>query len=233
VPPFDDVRVRRAVNDAFDRRAYKALEGLGYLSTCQVLPPDYPSYRRTCPYGSGGPAAVAGARRLVRSSGRSGAKVTVWEPSPGVKQGRFMVRLLNSIGLQARLKVVSLAPGIGNYFNRINDPRTRAQIGYFNWIADYPSDTGFLPPILSCASPNPSEFCDPAIDRLFARAEAAQTHNPAAAPALWQKAERAVLAQAPVVPTDNPEGESFLAKRVGNFQFHPEWGVLLDQLWVK
>jgi hypothetical protein len=25
----------------------------------------------------------------------------------------------------------------------------------------------------------------------------------------------------------------FVSKRVGNYQFHPQWGLLLDQLWVK
>jgi hypothetical protein len=35
------------------------------------------------------------------------------------------------------------------------------------------------------------------------------------------------------VPADNGKNVAFLAKGVGNFQFHPEWGVLLDQLWVK
>ncbi len=231
--PFDDVRVRRAINDAFDRHAYAALQGPGYAPTCQVLPPDYPSYRRTCPYQSGGPAAVADARRVVRSAGLSGARVTVWMPSAGVVQGHFMVHLLNSIGLRARLNVVSIAHGINAYFQRIGDPRTRAQIGYSGWIADYPSDTGFLPPILSCTSNNVSKFCDRAVDRLFAKAEAAQAENPAAAPAIWQQAERAVLLQAPLVPTDNGENVAFVAKHVGNFQYNPEWGVLLDQLWLK
>ena len=144
-----------------------------------------------------------------------------------------MVHVLNSIGLRARLKVVSIASGIDAYFKRIFNPSTRPQIGYYGWIADYPSDTGFLPPILSCASNNPSKFCDHAVDRLFAKAEAAQAENPAAAPALWQQAERAVLLRAPIVPDDNPQNVAFVAKRVGNFQYHPEWGVLLDQLWLK
>jgi peptide/nickel transport system substrate-binding protein len=151
-------------------------------------------------------------------------------PSAGVPQGRFMVRLLNSIGLRAHLNVVAIASGIDAYFNSIGNPNTHPQIGYFGWIADYPSVTGFLPPILSCASHNVSRFCDPAVDRLFAKAEAAQAEDPATAPALWQQAERAVLLQAPIVPADNPESVAFVAKRVRNFQYHPEWGVLLDQL---
>ena len=144
-----------------------------------------------------------------------------------------MVRLLDSIGLRAHLKTIPITPGIGGYFGHVNDPRSHAQVGYYGWVADYPSDAGFLPPIFSCAAHNATGFCDHAVDRLFAEAEAAQAQNPARATALWQKAERAILAQAPVVPTDNSEGLAFVSKRVGNFEFHPEWGVLLDQLWVK
>jgi hypothetical protein len=32
--------------------------------------------------------------------------------------------------------------------------------------------------------------------------------------------------------TDNSQNVAFVAKRVG-FQVHPEWGVPLDQLWLK
>jgi len=230
VPPFVNVQVRRAVNDAFDREKYVSQTlGLGYAASCQILPPDYPSYRRTCPYRS---AAVGAARRLVRRAGQSGARVTVWMPGPGALQGRFMVSVLNSIGLRAHLKLIPLVPGYSAYFNRISDPRSRAQIGYYNWLADYPSDGGFLPPLFSCNG-NASRFCDPAVDRLFVAAGKAQARNPGAAPALWQKAERAILLQAPLVPADNGKNIAFLAKGVGNFQYHPEWGVLLDQLWLK
>ena len=71
------------------------------------------------------------------------------------------------------------------------------------------------------------------MDRLFSQALAAQAANPAAASALWQRAERAILAQAPAVPMYNQQDVSFVSKRVGNFQYNPQWRVLLDQLWVK
>jgi peptide/nickel transport system substrate-binding protein len=144
-----------------------------------------------------------------------------------------MVSVLNSIGLHAHLKLIPLVPDIGASFSRIFDPRTRVQTAFLNWKADYPSVTGFLPPRFSCAQNNASEFCDHAVDRLFTAAETAQAQNPGAAPALWQKAERAVLEQAPIVPRDNPENVAFVAKGIGNFQNHPESGVLLDQLWLK
>jgi peptide/nickel transport system substrate-binding protein len=60
-----------------------------------------------------------------------------------------------------------------------------------------------------------------------------QATNPAAGTLLWQAIERKILAEAPVVPTYNPRNIDFVSKRVGNYQYHPQWGVLFDQLWVK
>src|SRR4029078_4469285 len=140
-------------------------------------------------------------------------------PEIGRAQRRFMVSVLNSIGLQARVKLVSL----NDYFDSIKDPRNRAQVGYDNWIADYPSAGSFLPTLFSCRRVfNPSQFCAPSIDALFAAAEDAQAQNPGAATALWQKAERRLLAQAPLVPADNGKTVTFLGKGISNFQFHPE-----------
>ena len=67
----------------------------------------------------------------------------------------------------------------------------------------------------------------------LAAASDADAQNPTAAPALWQRAERAILARAPVVPMYNLQDATFVAKRVGNVQQHPQWGVLLDRLWVR
>jgi peptide/nickel transport system substrate-binding protein len=224
--------VRRAVNKALDRHEYVAKTlGAAYISTCQVLPPDSAGYRRTCPWGAGGARAIGPAKRLVRSAGQAGQPVTVWVPKTRATQGRFMVSLLNSIGLKAHLKVLS---DLGTYFSAVIDPRTKAQIGFYGWGTDFPSPGGFLQPLFSCGSePNVSGFCDPAVDHLFAAAQAAQARDPATAPLLWQKAERAILAKAPVVPAANSENIAFVAKGVGNFQYHPQLGVLLDQLWLK
>ena len=57
--------------------------------------------------------------------------------------------------------------------------------------------------------------------------------DPAAATSLWQQVEQSLLVQAPVVPAYNRSAVDFVSKRVGNYQYNPQWGVLLDQLWVK
>jgi peptide/nickel transport system substrate-binding protein len=36
-----------------------------------------------------------------------------------------------------------------------------------------------------------------------------------------------------VLPLVTPKAISFLSRRVGNYQFSQQWGVLYDQLWVR
>jgi peptide/nickel transport system substrate-binding protein len=238
VSPFDDVRVRRAVNLAFDRESFARMLGRAFAPTCQILPPNLPGYRPTCPYAPGGVPRLDTARRLVRSSGTAGALVTVWVPSPIAEQGRYMVSLLDLLGYRGRLEAVD--PDI--HFAKVLDSGARVQTGYFGWIAGFPSAADFIPPQFSCAafvpaspdqSTNPSEFCDRSIDVQMDRAAAAQVQDPAAATTLWQQVEQALLAQAPVVPAYNRRNVDFVSKRVGNYQYNPQWGVLLNQLWVK
>ena len=68
---------------------------------------------------------------------------------------------------------------------------------------------------------------------LLARAAAVQVQDPAAATLLWQRVEHSLLAQAPVVPAYNRRNVDFVSKRLGNYQYNPQWGLLLDQAWVK
>ncbi|MDX6515490.1 MAG: hypothetical protein QOH73_1156 [Gaiellaceae bacterium] len=238
VPPFDDVRVRRAVNYAFDPEPLARLDGRANVATCQILPPNFPGYRPTCLYA---PRNLERARSLVRSAGAVGADVTVWVPRPLVERGRYMVSVLDSLGLRAHVKSIDASNGAGLYFAKVGDSRTRAQIGFSGWFADYPSATGFIPPLLGCAafvpaSPlntNLAEFCNRSIDAEMARAATLQAQDPPSATLLWQRIEREILALAPVVPTDNRRNVDFVSKRVGNYQYNPQFGVLLDQLWVK
>jgi YVTN family beta-propeller protein len=243
VAPFDNLQVRRAVNHAFDSETYVEVLGRAFSPTCQILPPNFPGHRPTCPYASGGVDRLSRARKLVAGAGAAGTQVTVWVPEPGANRARYVASVLELLDLRAEVRIVPIDPGggIGAYFAKVSDSRNRVQIGYSGWIADYPSAAIFIPPILSCeaftpASPlnlNPAQFCDPAIDAKMARATALQAQDPPAATLLWQEVERDLLAQAPLLPTDIRLNVNFLSERVGNYQYNPQWGPLLSQLWVQ
>jgi peptide/nickel transport system substrate-binding protein len=232
VAPFDDPQVRRAVNDAFDRDAFVRIVGPAFAPTCQILPPNLPGYRRTCPYAGGAIAGLDAARRRVRRSGTRRAAVTVWVGRATADQGRYMVSVLDAIGYRARLKIVRAADPLA-YFTKILDPRVRAQVGYWGWAAEFPSALDMIQPEFGCAASNPSAFCDPQIDAEIDRAAALQAQDPSAANVRWQRIEREILAQAPVVPTSNRRNVDFVSERAGNYEYHPQWGVLLDRLWIK
>jgi ABC-type transport system substrate-binding protein len=232
VAPFDDVRVRRAVNVAFDREQFVRLLGREFSSTCQILPPNSSGYRPTCPFQPGGSPRLDVAREVVRDAGAVGADVTVWVPNPRIEEARYVVSVLESLGLDARVKAQELEA----HFTSIQDPQTGAQMGFYAWVSDFPSAAGFIPPQFGCDAGrtfHPSGFCDPAIDEQMAAASAAQAQDPATATRLWQQVETAVLMQAPVVPTYHRANVDFVSERVGNYQYNPQWGALLDQLWVR
>jgi DNA-binding SARP family transcriptional activator/ABC-type transport system substrate-binding protein/DNA-binding beta-propeller fold protein YncE len=228
--PFDDLSVRRAVNYAFDQHTLARRDGLGYAPTCQFVPPDFPAYRRICPYGTGGGANVERAQRLVGS--RAGMTVTVWVPSTERTDGRYMVSVLDTLHFRARLKSIADAH---RWFQTISAPRSHVQVAWDSWIPNYPSEVSFLPEFFSCSAATsvPTGFCDPRVDRALSAAATGEARNPAEASALWQKAEREILAQAPIVPMYNGQEVSFVSKRVGGVEYNPQWGVLLDQLWVR
>jgi len=243
VPPFDNADARRAVNYAVDRA--KAVELAGGDSdaqaTCQILPPDFPGYHRYCPYtaqpngnGTWSRPDLAKARELVAASGTKGTTVTVW--TPGGPWGPYLVKLLNSLGYRATVRTLG-----ADFFSKASDSRTRMQIGFSYWADDYPAASDFLNTLLSCHAFRPddpqnnnnlAEFCDPRIDRLIQRALNAQTSDAESANTLWAKVDRQVVNQAHGYPLTNPRVIDFVSRRVGNYQYNPVWGILLDQLWV-
>ncbi len=244
--PFDRLDVRRALNYAADRTAAVQAAGGPAVAqlTCQILPPHFPGYRPYCPYTAGPSSAgswtapdLAKARALIAHSGTRGMKITVWSWGDLGGFGPYAVKLLRSLGYRASMKVRG---GFG-YFTVIDDSRTKAQIGTYEWISDYPAPAGFFNPAFTCASYQPnspanvnvSEFCDPRIDQQIDHALIEQATNPDAARGLWERVDRQTVDQAPWVPLVNPKSLDVLSRRVGNYQYSPPLGMLIDQLWVR
>jgi peptide/nickel transport system substrate-binding protein len=167
--------------------------------------------------------------------------VTVWvvDAKPFKRMFAYLVSVLKTLGYKARLHVLPLRDA-DKYFPTITDSRRRIQVAGIGWVADYPSPDNFFTSLLTCSSfrlgtgnNNVAEFCDPRIDAEIARARSLQTSDPQAAAELWRKVDRDVVDQAPWIVHDNPQTADFVSRRVGNYQYSPQWGALLDQLWVK
>ena len=50
---------------------------------------------------------------------------------------------------------------------------------------------------------------------------------------LWAEVDRKLTDEAAWIPYLTPRQLVFTSTRVGNVQYHPSWGLLLDQLWVR
>jgi YVTN family beta-propeller protein len=241
--PFDDVRVRRAVNYAADRAAAARASAafVGAEPTCQILPPDFPGYRPYCPYtlhpGAGANKWTAPdlsrARRLVAASGSKGALITVWEPERHRGEARVATALFRSLGYRTRIKRVSDKRYYYNPATSPLSPSSRVQTGLVAWTADLPAASNYLALLFSCRAPNFPHFCDRRVDAQIDRALALQGTDPYLANRLWGRIDRAVVDQAPVAPLYTLKQVDIVSRRVGNFQYNPQWGVLLGQLWLR
>jgi peptide/nickel transport system substrate-binding protein len=240
--PFDDIRVRRAVNLATDRAALVELAGGPEIASpaCTTVPMAFPGFEPGCAYtanrsrGGGWTAPdLDRARRLIAASGTAGERVVVDVPTPQRhRMGRYFVSLLRELGFHARLRVLPIGP----YFARIQTPGSRDQMGFVGWAADFISPSSFIDGNFTCTPPhdpidgNPSHLCNRGVTRAVARARAA---TGAGATTAWAAAERRLVDLAPAVPTTNDRTMIFVSKRVGNVTHHAQWTTLLDQMWVR
>jgi Bacterial transcriptional activator domain/Bacterial extracellular solute-binding proteins, family 5 Middle len=178
-PPFDDVKVRRALNLAIDRSRVVELVGGAVFaaSSCQIIPPGLAGYVPTCPYtrsprsGVRTGADLARARRLVTASGTRGMHVDVRGIDiPLAPLVRYAARMLRELGHRSRAR---LTPDINGHFEFVNDSRNHAQIGFYGWIADYLTPSSFIEWAFTCrrliprssTNLNASQFCDAKVDR--------------------------------------------------------------------
>ena len=249
VPPFERLAVRQALNYAIDRGRIVRLVGgpLAARPTCQILPPNIPGYEPYCPYtrrpspsGTWHRPDLARAEHLVASSGTRGLKLTVLvelpdATNPTVRIGRYIVTVLDRLGYRASLRVS------GREYPTLNDSRSRTPIGWFSWYQDYPAPSDFITTLLTCgafhpgsqSNSNDAEFCNRGIDAAAQRAASLQASSPGVASLAWSKVDRQITDQAPWLPLYNLRLDIATSARVGNYQYHPFWSVLLDQLWVR
>jgi peptide/nickel transport system substrate-binding protein len=237
LPPFDDLRVREALNLAIDRGAIVRMFGgrTAATATCQILPPRVLGYRPYCPYtraphdgGDWSAPDLARARRLVSASGTRGDRVTVLGlKGGGVLSARvvpYTVRVLRRLGYRARALLFS-----GKYIDHQQRLFRVVQVGVPGW-AD-PTPYGFFGLWLTCsAASNHHWFCDRRLDRAIRRADTVEATDTRAAAPLWTGIDHSLVDRAVSVPLVNPHWVDFVSRRVHNYRADPNLGLIADQV---
>jgi len=211
--PFDKLAVRRAVNYAISRKWLVHLSGGLAKGTENILPPGYPSYKRHDFYRHN----LRKAKKLVAESGYRGKRVTVWnhDVRGDRRYTEYLVSVLNAIGFRAHERLVTAS----DYWSKLSDPSTQAQIGFANWFQDYPHPLDWFGVLLdgrqtkTGRNDNYAYFDVPWVDRKIE----SLTRQPKLTPAIgrqWRRLDRRVMKLAPWAPFLNREEADFFSSRV-------------------
>ena len=143
--PFNDVKVRQAINYAIDPEALNRVFGGRLHPSQQILPPGMPGYDEFTLY----PGPDMGkAKALLAEANPADKDITVWtDDEPDRKRiGQYYQDLLKELGFNAQLKVISG----DTYFQTIGNLSTPdLDTGFGDWFQDFPHPDDFFRPLLN------------------------------------------------------------------------------------
>jgi dipeptide transport system substrate-binding protein len=198
--PFDDVRVRKAVNMAIDK---KAIVDAVYLGTgvpaTNPIPPTQWSYNKAIKDDAFNPAE---AKKLLAAAGlKDGFSTDIWAMpvqrpyNPNAKRiAELMQADLAKVGIKAEIKSFEW----GEYRKRMQ--AGEHQMGMLGWTGDNGDPDNFLHTLLGCDSAksggsNVAKFCFKPFDDLVMKAKVVS--NPAERTKLYEQAQVIFKEQAP------------------------------------
>ncbi|HTP06157.1 MAG TPA: ABC transporter substrate-binding protein [Nitrospirota bacterium] len=223
-PPFNDVRVRRAVNMAIDRQHIlnTVFEKRGTLAVGPIPSELWKSRTLT--------RAVAGysydpekAKALIREAGAEGATVKIYI-TPDVEV-LDIIEVIQNYLTKVGLKVEITQLDWSALKHAVNEGEPDAF--WLSWWADYPDPENFLYPLFHSASVgsggNRTRCMDPELDRLIETAQ--RTMNEKQRYRLYREAEDRIIKNAPWVFMWHKADYFVIQPWVKDFKIHPLYSI--------
>jgi oligopeptide transport system substrate-binding protein len=222
--PFQDKLVREAFAYGFDRAAYCQEILFGSCTpTLSFIPPGVPGHIATDAYAFDPEQA----RRALAESAYGGPEhlpEIVWYY---VADGREALRAAEWLTAQYRavlgVQLTLVAVTTEEYTALEAAPEIRPQMLWWIWDQDYPDPQNWLSLLWTCGAPNGAGligYCNPAFDLLIARADAEP--DPARRLALYEEAQRLLIADAPAVFLFNPIQNVLVKPHVVGYAVAPD-----------
>jgi peptide/nickel transport system substrate-binding protein len=225
VAPFNDLKVRQAVNYAVDPAALERIYSGRLKGLQQILPPGMPGYKKIELY----PHDVKKAKELIAEANPSDREITVWTDTESASKdaATYYAGVLEEIGFKTTLKV--LDPD--NYFTVIGNTSTPdLDTGWANWFEDYPHPDDFLGPMLAEESIAPTNgtnlarFADPTLSKKIT--ELAEEPLGPEQEAGYAQLDQEFMEQAPMAPYGTSTSSTFVSSAINleNVVFNPTFG---------
>jgi peptide/nickel transport system substrate-binding protein len=150
--PFDDLKVREAVNYAVNTAALEKIYAGSLVALHQILPEGMPGHE---PPFDLYPYNMAKAKQLIKEANPSDRDITVWtdNESPNDEAGEYLEGVLDELGFNAKLKVLNG----GNYYTVVgNESTPDLDTGWLAFYQDYPHPNDFLQLLFSGESIAPT-----------------------------------------------------------------------------
>ncbi|HEY7818702.1 MAG TPA: ABC transporter substrate-binding protein, partial [Vicinamibacteria bacterium] len=240
VAPYDDPRIRRAINLALDKRSFLDTHGVtaGAPAATGVVPPGIPFF---IPKGSDAGQDLEKAKALLAEAGYPGGEGLPPLELPVVREGVYPRELASNardhclVACLARVGVTVRMVEVDRYL-RSDDPvfRHRAILEDDTWYADFPDPDNFLRPLFhSKGYRNTFGYSNPEVDRLLDQVWTETSYT--ARNKLYHRIEAKILEDAPIIPTDYGRLRYLLRGNVRGFYLTPLGApyIQLKDVWFQ
>ena len=142
--PFDDLKVREAVNYAVSPEALERIYAGSLKSLTQILPEGLPGHKTFDLY----PYDLAKAKELIAEAKPSDTDITIWTDTEPTQEeaGAYYQDQLKKLGFSTKLKILNA----DDYFTIIGNASTPdLDTGWVDWYQDYPHPNDFFQPLLA------------------------------------------------------------------------------------